>query len=132
MAGEGLTIVPVQSSHRAELFPYISRLNTLTQTRPKNQARSPDEPSPLEAMLSHHSLRVRLPLSEADAGAAAPRQAALHVCYALPEPPGEVTWTTRGRQCVLLIHEAGTALTESLRRDVERNGLEEKFLVEAL
>ena len=132
MAREGLTIVPVQSAHRAELFPYISRLNTLPQTPFKDASRSPDDPSPLESMLSRCSLRVRLPLSEADAGAAAKRFAALHLCYAVPKPAGDVTWTTRGRHCVLLVREAGTALTESLRRDVERNGLDDKFLVEAI
>ena len=132
MAREGLTIVPVQASHRAELFPYISRLNTLSQPRLKEEPRSPGDPSPLEAMLSRDSLRVRLPLAETGAGAVVPRQAALHVCYAVPEPPGEVTWTTHGRHCVLLVREAGTALAESLRRDVEKNGLEEKFRVEAL
>lgn len=132
MAHEGLTIVPVQSSHRAELFPYISRLNTLSQPRFKDEARSPGDPSPLEAMLSRDSLHVRLPLSETGAGTAVPREASLHVCYAVSEPLGEVTWTTRERQCVLLVREAGTALADSLRRDVERNALEEKFLVEAL
>lgn len=131
MAHEGLTIVPVQSSHRAELFPYISRLNTLPQALFKDEDRRPDDPSPLESMLSRDSLRVRLPLS-ADAGAAPPRGAALHLCYAVSEPAGEVTWTTRGRHCVLLVREAGTALAESLRRDVERNGLDEKFRVETL
>ena len=132
MACEGLTIVPVQSSHRAELFPYISRLNTLPQTPFKFESRSPDGPSPLESMLSRDSLRVRLPLSAADAGAASPRRAALHICYTVSKPPGEVTWTTRGRHCILLVREAGTALAESLRRDVERNGLDEKFWVETL
>ncbi len=132
MAREGLTIVPVQSQHRAELFPYISRLNTLPQPLFKDDDRRKDDPSPLESMLSRDSLRVRLSLSEADMGAAVPRQAALHVCYAVPEPLGEVTWTTRGRHCVLLVREMGTALTESLRGDVQRNELQDKFLVEAL
>ena len=131
MAREGLTIVPVQSSHRAELFPYISRLNTLPQPRFKDEARSPDAPSPLESMLSRDSLRVRLPLSDMG-GADVPRKAALHLCYAVSEPAGEVTWITRGRHCILLVREAGTALADGLRRDVERNGLGEKFLVEAL
>lgn len=132
MAHEGLTIVPVQSAHRAELFPYISRLNTLPQTPFKDTPRSPDDPSPLEFMLSRCSLRVRLPLLEAKAGTGTQRAAALHLCYAVPEPAGDVTWTTRGRHCVLLVRERGTALTESLRRDVEANGLTDKFLVESL
>jgi len=130
MAADGLTIMPVQSQHRAELFPYISRVNTL-QSWYKDEARSTTPPSPLEAMLSRDSLRVRLPLSESISGAV-PRESPLHLCYAVTEPPGEVTWTVRERHCVLLVREEGTALTESLRRDVELNNLQAKFSVEAL
>ena len=130
MAHEGLTIVPVQSQHRAELFPYISRRNSPGDWF-KDEARRLDDPSPLESMLSRDSLRVRLPLAKT-ASTTEPRAAPLHLCYAVAEPPGEVTWTTRGQHCLLLVREEGTALAESLRRDVERNGLSEKFLVEAL
>lgn len=130
MAAEGLTVVPVQSDHSAELFPYISQRSTL-QSKHKNEARRSANPSPLEAMLSCDSLRVRLHFDEAVEGFA-PRVYPFHICYAVSDPPGKVTWAVRNRHCVLLVREVGTALAESLRRDVERNGLQGKFFVETL
>jgi len=121
---EGFTILPVKCDTRAELFPYISRLNQLRDGF-HNQARHPATPGPLEDLLARSALPRRVSTPDGRRTGEG-----LHIDYALSGHE-YAALTTRGRHCVFTVKEEGTAHADRLRRDVEENGLEQKFLVEA-
>ena len=125
MAAKGLTILTMQSNSRAELFPYISQINA-AKTKPTNDSRSPTSQSPLEKMLSRDSLKKRLiePQTAEERG--------LCISYILSDLDEFVTLTVRNKRCTFVISEEGTAYAELIQNDIAANGLEEKFLVEAL
>ena len=125
MAAKGLTILPIQYSNRAELFPYISQRNTL-KTRFTNNPRRPAQQGPLEHLLSRSSLSDRLvsPQTMSEKG--------LCVSYVLSEEDEAATLIVRAKRCIFLINERTTTHADRIRQDIENNGLQEKFLVEAL
>ena len=125
MAAKGLTILPIQYSNRAELFPYVSQLNTI-KTRFVNNPRRPVPQSPIESMLSHSSLRDRVIAAEEASGRS------LCISYLLSDQDEAAALIVRNKHCVFLIKEEGTTHAERLRQDIVANGLQEKFLVEAL
>lgn len=129
MSHQGLTILPAPCNSRAELFPYISQKNELIKGF-RNKPRHPAEQSPVEALLSTASLSKRVPEPES----AARQQAApgLQISYVLSDKDEYVTLITRGKNCVFLVSEEGIEHSEQLRQDIEKNGLQQKFLVEAL
>ena len=126
MSQQGLTILPAPCNSRAELFPYISQKNELDKGF-KNNLRHPAEQSAVEALLSKSSLRVRI----AETAEISPKPS-LQISYALPERDEYATLTIRNKRCVFLVKEVGTLQTERLRQDIEKNGLQQKFLVEAV
>jgi len=125
MAASGLTILPIQYGNRAELFPYISQRNTL-KTKFINSRRHQADQGPLEHLLSCASLQNRLiePQTASERG--------LCISYVLSEEDEAATLTVRKKRCVFLIDEVSTRHADRIRRDIENNGLQEKFLVEAL
>lgn len=121
---QGFTILPVKCDTRAELFPYISKLNRLDNAF-RNQPRHPARPGPLEELLAQRALPMRL----ATAGSQRAGEG-LHIDYALSGHE-YASLTTRGRHCIFTVKEDATVHADHLRQDLEQNGLTPKFLVEA-
>lgn len=128
----GLTILATPCNSRAELYPYISQKNDLKTVKFRNISRSPAPPGPLEEMLSQDALRVRLPDRLADSRPGAGAGTGLHINYVLSAQDEYATLITRGKHCVFVVSEAGSAHEQRLRQDLQDNGLGDKFLVEAL
>jgi len=133
MAAGGLTILPAQYDHRAELFPYISKKNDLKKHDPKkerykHEARSPDTPSPVEKMMSQDTLRRRVPdeLTKKRPGDGAGQ--GLHINFALSDTEYAVLMT-EGKRCVFVVCENSDTYLRKLQADIEAQGLEGKFAV---
>jgi hypothetical protein len=137
MAKQGLTIFPAQCSNRAELYPYISKLNGLVdyfQGKPfeNEPRRNIAAMGPIEEMLSCNTLNKRLPdkLTEARPGAGA--GIGLHINFVLSDAGEYATLITRGRKCVFVVKEQGYEHQQRLLQDIVANGLEKKFDVERM
>lgn len=129
MAQEGLTILSVQYSHRAELFPYISQKNIVIsqkdtpRTKFVNIPRHPCRQNPIEQMMSCMSLRKRLTEPQTAA------EKNFCISYVLSNKYEFATLTVKKDRCVFLVTEEGTTHSELIKQDIEANGLQDKFEV---
>lgn len=126
---QGLTILSIKCDTRAELFPYISKKNRVGEAY-QNQTRHPADFGLIERLLATQALHVRMPDALTQARDADGTRSGLHIQYVLPGGNDCATLLTRGKSCVFALREGETGHAERLRRDLENNGLQHKFLVE--
>jgi hypothetical protein len=131
MAKDGLTILPAQFHHRAELYPYISQRNDL-KTLFKSEARRPGNPSFIEGMMSQNTLNKRLPDELTRRRGSEGRGTGLHINFVLSDSDEYATLLTRGRKCVFVVSEQGDQYLRALTADIAANGLADKFDVEPM
>ncbi len=131
MANNGLTILPAPFSHRAELYPYISKRNALKDGF-KSENRSPCEPCAIERLISKNTLKKRLADSLTASRPGEGAGQGLHINFVLSESDEYAALVTRGKKCVFVVSEQGDRFLQELQADINANELGDKFAVEPM
>lgn len=131
MADAGLTILNAQCGSRAELYPYIFRLNSV-KTSFLNKPRTPGPATFIETMISRDSLAKRVPDQLTEKREGAGPGTGLHINFVLSLLDEYAALITRGNKCVFVVSEQGEQFLGKLQADIAANGLQDKFEVERM
>ncbi|WP_437671083.1 hypothetical protein [Sorangium sp. So ce131] len=123
-AKAGFTILPIRYTHKAELSPYVRKLNALTEQYVHQKLpREKDELNLIEALLARCALDVRIKDDFHARHVRSHRErAGIYLNYAHPHGPAEVylALAANNGRAVLAAPEPASAFVDEVRSELDR------------
>ncbi|WP_437631004.1 hypothetical protein [Sorangium sp. So ce854] len=128
-AKAGLTILPIRYTHKAELYPYVRKLNAIAEPyEHRVLPRDRDELNPIEALLARCALPVRIEdpfrarhLRPAH-GRSDQRRSGIYLNYVQPDGPAEAygVLVANNDRAIVAAPEPASSFVEAVRAELGR------------